>query len=86
MFKGLNTTLNFSTSFHPQTDGQNERVNQVLEYLLKMYVKEQLGKWEDYLNLVEFAYNNHYQASTRYSPFEILYGSVEAWKIACNNS
>ena len=39
-----------------------------------MYVKEHLGKWEDYLHLVEFDYNNHYQASTRYSPFEILYG------------
>ena len=37
-------------------------------------IKEQLGKWEDYLHLVEFAYNNHYQASARYSPFEILYG------------
>ena len=32
------------------------------------------GKWEDYLHLVEFAYNNNYQASTRYSPFKILYG------------
>ena len=38
-----------------------------------MYVKEQPGKWEDYLHLVEFAYNNHYQASARYSPFEILH-------------
>ena len=36
-----------------------------------MYVKEQPGKWEDYLHLVEFAYNNHYQTSTRYSRFEI---------------
>ena len=73
LFKGLNTTLNFSTSFHPQIDGQTERVNQVLEDLLIMYVKEQRGKWEDSLHLVEFNYNNHYQASTRYSPFEILY-------------
>ena len=73
MFKGLSTTLNFSTSF-PQTDGQTERVNQVLEDLLRIYVKEQPGKWEDYLHLVEFSYNNHYQASARYSPFEILYG------------
>ena len=39
-----------------------------------MYVKEQPGKWEDYLHLVEFAYNNHYQASARYSPSKILYG------------
>ena len=68
LFKGLNTALNFSTSFHPQTDGHTERVNQVLEDMLRMYVKEQLGKWEDYLHLVEFAYNNHYQALTRYSP------------------
>ena len=39
-----------------------------------MYIKEHPGKWEDYLHLVEFAYNNHYQASAMYSPFEILYG------------
>ena len=39
-----------------------------------MYVKDQLGKWEDYLHLVEFDYNNNYQASARFSPFEILYG------------
>ena len=42
--------------------------------VLRMFVKEQPGKWEDYLQLAEFAYNNHYQASSRYSPFEILYG------------
>ena len=41
LFKGLNTTLNFSTSFHPQIDGQTERVSQVLEDLLIIYVKEQ---------------------------------------------
>ena len=52
LFKGLNTTLNFSTSFHPQTDRQTERVNQVLEDLLRMYGKDQPGKWEDYLHLV----------------------------------
>ena len=39
-----------------------------------MYVKEHPGKWQDYLHLVEFAHNNHYQFSARYSPFEILYG------------
>ena len=70
----MDTKLNFSTAYHPQTDGQTERVNQVLEDLLRMYVMDQPGKWEDYLHLVEFAYNNHYQASAKMSPFEILYG------------
>ena len=74
LFERLNTMLSFSTSFHPQSDGKTKRVNQVLEDLLRMYVKEQRGTWEDYLHLVEFAYNNHYQASARYSPFKIMYG------------
>ena len=85
LFKGLYITLNFSTSFHPQADGQTERVNQVLEDMLRMYVKEQPGKWEDYLHLVEFAYNNHYQASARYSPFEILDGMKCNTPISCSN-
>ena len=54
-------------------DGQKERVNQVLEDMLRMYVRDYPKKWEDYLHLVEFAYNNHYQASAKLSPFEILY-------------
>ena len=57
-----------------------QKVNQVLEDLLRMYVKDQPGKWEDYLHLVKFAYNNNYHTSTRFSPFEILYG----WK--CNTT
>ena len=39
-----------------------------------MYVREQPSKWDDYLHLVDFAYNNHYQASSKFSPFEVLYG------------
>ena len=74
LFKGLGTQLNFSTAYHPQTDRQIERVNQVLEEMLRMYVMDKPGKWEDYLHLVEFAYNNHFQASIGLSRFEILYG------------
>ena len=55
-------------------DGKTERVNQVLEGMLIMYVMGKLGKWEDYLHLVEFAYNNHFQVSVGMIPFEILYG------------
>ena len=72
LFKGLGTKLNFSTTYHPQMDGQTERVNQVLEDMLQ--VRDYPKKWEDYLHLVEFSYNNHYQDSAKLSPFEILYG------------
>ena len=74
LFKGLDTKLNFSTSNHLQMDGKLERVNQLLEDMLRMYVRDYPKKWEDYLHLVEFAYNNHYRASAKLSPFEILYG------------
>jgi hypothetical protein len=57
---GLETKLLFSTTYHPQTDGQMERVNQILEDMLRMHVMHQPKKWEDYLPLVEFAYNNCY--------------------------
>ena len=54
LFKGMDTKLKFSTTYHPQTDGQTERVNGVLEDMLRMYVMNQPGKWEDYIHLVEF--------------------------------
>ena len=47
MFKGLDTKLNLSSSYHPQTDGKTERVNQVLEDMLQMYVIDHPKKWED---------------------------------------
>ena len=55
---GLETKLLFSIAYHPQTDGKTERVNQILEDMLRMHVMHQPRKWEDYLPLVEFAYNN----------------------------
>ena len=74
LFKGLDTKLNLSSSYHPQTDGKTERVNQVLEDMLRKYVRNHPKKWEDYLHLVEFAYSNHYRDLAKLSPFEILYG------------
>jgi hypothetical protein len=73
---GLETKLLFSTSYHPQTDGQTERVNQILEDMLRIHVMHQPKKWEDYLPLVEFAYNNGYQESLKMSPFKVLYGRL----------
>jgi hypothetical protein len=74
LFKGFGTNMNFSTTYHPQSDGKIERVNQVIEDMLRMYVMDKPSKWEDYLHLVEFSYNNGYQASLKMSPFEALYG------------
>jgi hypothetical protein len=73
LFKGFRTNLNFSTAYHPESDGQKKRVNRVIEDMLRMYVMDKPSKWEDYLHLVEFAYNNGYQASLKMSPFEALY-------------
>ena len=51
-----------------------ERVNHIVEDMLRMYVMNNPTKWEYYLHLAEFAYNNGYQTSTKMSPFELLYG------------
>ena len=74
LFAYLGTNLNFSTSYHPHTNGQTKRVNQVLEDMLCMYVMDKPSKWEDYIHLVEFAYKNGKQSSLGMSPFEALYG------------
>ena len=70
----LDTQLLFSTPFHPQTDGQSERTIQILKDMLRACVLDFHGTWEDHLSLVEFAYNNSYQASIQMAPFEALYG------------
>jgi len=74
LFKGFKTNLNFNTTYHPESDGKTERVNQVIEDMLRMYVMDKPSKCEDYLHLVEFAYNNGYQASLKMISFEALYG------------
>ena len=74
LFKGFGTNLNFSTTYHPESDGKIERANQVIEDMLRMYVMDKPSKWEYYLHLVEFSYNNGYQASLKMSMFEALCG------------
>ena len=63
-----------STTFYPQTDGQSERTIQVLEDMLQACVLDHKGTWEEHLPLVEFAYNNNYQASIQMAPYEALCG------------
>ncbi|KAK9150835.1 hypothetical protein Syun_009144 [Stephania yunnanensis] len=74
MQEQFGTKLQFSTAFHPQTDGQSERLIQILEDMLRACVLQFGGSWEEYLPLCEFAYNNSYQASIEMPPFEAMYG------------
>ena len=70
----MGTHLSFSTAFHPQSSGQVERVNQILEDMLRACVISFDMDWEKCLPFAEFAYNNSYQSSFKKAPFEILYG------------
>jgi hypothetical protein len=72
--EAMGTDLTYSTAYHPQTDGQTERVNQILEDMLRACVLIYEKKWVTCLPFTEFSYNNSYQASIKISPFEALYG------------
>ena len=72
--EALGTRLNFSTTFHPQTDGQSERVIQVLEDMLRSCVIDYESSWDRHTPLVEFVYNNSFQWSIGMAPYEALYG------------
>jgi hypothetical protein len=85
LFKGFRTNLNFSTAYHLESDGKTERVNQVIEDMIRMYVMDKPFKWEDYLHLVEFACNNGYQASLKMSLFEALYGRKCNTRVSWDN-
>ncbi|GKB86309.1 putative reverse transcriptase domain-containing protein [Tanacetum coccineum] len=72
--KALGTSLDMSTGYHPQTDGQSERTIQTLEDMLRACVIDFGNGWVRDLPLVEFSYNNSYHASIKAAPFEALYG------------
>jgi hypothetical protein len=74
LHQDLGTKLAFSTAYHPQTNGQTERVNQILEDMLRACVLAYGTNWEDCLPFAEFSYNNSYQANLQMAPFEALYG------------
>jgi hypothetical protein len=74
LHKSLGTKLLHSSAYHPQTSGQTERINQVLEDMLRACVLDFSPKWDECLPLAEFSYNNSYQESIKMAPFEALYG------------
>jgi hypothetical protein len=70
----MDTKLNFSSAYHPQTDGQTERTNQILEDMLRACALKYGKSWDKSLPYAEFSYNNSYQASIKMAPYEALYG------------
>lgn len=74
LWKGLGTTLNMSTAYHPQSDGQTERANRTLEDMIRAYVNYHQNDWDEKLVTCEVAYNNSVQVSTGFSPFYLNSG------------
>ncbi|GJV84956.1 putative reverse transcriptase domain-containing protein [Tanacetum coccineum] len=72
--KTLGTSLDMSTTYHPQMDKQIERTIQTLEDMLRACVINFRNGWVRHFPLVEFSYNNSYHASIKVAPFEALYG------------
>ena len=70
----MGTKLHFSTSFHPQTDGQTERVNALLEQYLRHFVSANQIDWAKLLDVAQFSYNLQMSEATEKSPFEIIMG------------
>jgi hypothetical protein len=74
LHQALKTNLDYSSAYHLQTDGQTERVNQVLKDMLRACVLAYGKCWEESLAFAEFSYNNGYHASLKKDLFEVLYG------------
>ncbi|KAI3796222.1 hypothetical protein L1987_38888 [Smallanthus sonchifolius] len=72
--ESMGTRLNISTAYHPQTDGQSERIIQTLEDMLRACIIDFGGSWDSHLPLAEFSYNNSHHTTIGMPPYEMLYG------------
>ncbi|KAJ2928010.1 hypothetical protein H1R20_g9081, partial [Candolleomyces eurysporus] len=79
LFTLLGIKHNRSTAFHPQTDGQTERINQELEQYLRIFISKRQDDWTAWLPLAVFSYNDKVHSATGYSPFFLNHGQ-HPWK------
>src|SRR3981189_203103 len=70
----LGITTATSTAYHPQTDGQTERINQEIEQYLRLFINHRQTDWVNWLPMAEFSYNNRVHSATKYSPFMLNFG------------
>ena len=75
----LKVTCNHSSDYHPQTDGQAEQTNQMLEQYLRCFLSYHEDDWADILHFAEFAYNNSFHSSTKVIPFYAYTGCHPRW-------
>jgi hypothetical protein len=74
LFRLSGTKLRMSTAYHPQSDGQTEIVNMVLQQYLRCFVHDKPKTWGNFLHWAEWHYNTAIHTSTGISPFEVVYG------------
>jgi hypothetical protein len=73
LHEAMDTRLNFSSAYHPQMDSQTDRVNQILEDMLRACALKDKKSWDKCLPYAEFSYNRSYQESLKMSPFKVSY-------------
>jgi hypothetical protein len=76
LFKLQGTQFHLSTTYHPQTDGQNKIFNKCLETYLWCFSYDRQHQWDMWLPLVEWWYNTSYHTTTHMTPFEVVYGQI----------
>ena len=69
LYKLLGIEGNFTTAYHPQTNGQTERMNQEIEHYLRLFINYQQNNWHEWLPLAEFVYNDREHSTTKVTPF-----------------
>lgn len=79
--EAVGTKVALSTAYHPQTDGQTERINQEIEQFLRAFCNHHQDNWSDLLPFAEFALNERISSATGHTPFYMDYGYTPEWTV-----
>lgn len=74
LFQLQGCTLKYSSAYHPQTDGQSEATNKILENYLRCFICHRPNEWFKWLTLAEFWFNTSWKEATKVTPYEAVYG------------